>query len=93
MREERAERIAGLLSSIVSGETLRLTPYDTFHRRYSAPQEAAADISRALFGVFRNGHVSSRYLTVQYDTPVTFVPSDDVKVGEPLLVFEVPDSA
>lgn len=91
VRDERAERIAGLLSSISRGETLRLTPYDTFHRRYEAPQDAAADIGRSLFGVFRNGHVSSRTLTIQYDSPVTFAPTDDVEVGEPLMHIEVPD--
>ncbi len=90
LREKRRERIAGVLANITSGETIRMTVYDDFHGRYNAPQEAAIDVSRALFGVFRNGHISSRILTVQYDTPVYFAPTDDLEVGEPVLDIDVP---
>jgi len=89
-REVRGERIAGVLSSIVSGQTVRFTEYDHFHRGFKSPQEVAVDVSRALFGVFANGHVSERILTVQYDTPTTFAPTDDISVGERVVNIDVP---
>jgi len=89
-REARGERIAGILSSIVSGQTVRFTEYDHFHRGFKSPQEVAIDVSRALFGVFANGHVSDRILTVQYDTPTTFAPTGDITVGERVVNIDVP---
>jgi len=89
-RAQRAERIAGVLACIASGETLSMTRYNRSHHEYEDPQDFAIDSSRAIFGVFTNGHVSDRTLTIQYDTPVTFAPTDDVKVGEHLMRIDVP---
>lgn len=87
VRGQRAERIAGVLADIVSGQTLSLTEYDSFHRRYNSPEEVAMDLSRAVFGVFRNGHVSDRVLTVQYDKPDTYLARD---YGEKAMAIDVP---
>jgi hypothetical protein len=90
LRQERAKRIAGILAIITSGETVRMTEYNYFNNQYEEPKEVTVDVNRALFGVFRNGHISSRILTVQYDTPVYFKPTDDVEVGEPVFDINVP---
>lgn len=81
VREQRTERIAGILAAIVSGQTLSLTEYD------NAPVEVAIDLRRAVFGVFRNGHISDRVLTVQYDRPDTYRSSD---YGEEAVAIDVP---
>lgn len=90
VRQKRAEHIAGLLSAIASGETVSLESYDDIYHKYNLPRYATADVSRALFAAFRNSDISNRTLTIQYGNPVTFA-TDDKKVGEPLVVIEVPD--
>lgn len=90
LRQQRAGRIAGVLASIAAGNTIRLTEYDSFRRCYAEPVETAIDVGRALFGVFRNGYIRSRVLTVQYDTPAYSAPTPDVRLGEPVLSMDVP---
>lgn len=90
LREQRAEHIAGLLAGIVSGQSLELRVYDGFHRRYRETEVLDIDLNRALFGVFRNGHVSTRTLTMQYDSPTTFARTDDTQVGEAVVSLDVP---
>lgn len=91
VRQERAERIAGILADISNGKTVRLIPYDRAMRRHEAPQEITFDITRAMFGVFTNGHISDRVLTVQYDTPVYFAHTPDTQVGERAMQIDVPE--
>lgn len=88
-RAYRAERIAGVLANIVSGQAVVLATIGAF-RRIESTELVDIDLERELYGVFRNGHVSDRTLTVQYDAPVHFAPTDDVAVGEPVLNLNVP---
>lgn len=67
IRKERTERISVVLADIVSGQTLSLVEFDTFHGWYERPVEVSADPERPLFSVFRNSHISSRDLTIQYE--------------------------
>jgi hypothetical protein len=86
LRKERADHIAGILAAIVSGKTITLTKYNTFRREYDVPQEFTVDAGRALFGVFRNSHITSRVLNVQYDTPVDW-PKEET--GESVIALDI----
>jgi hypothetical protein len=91
VREQRAERIAGVLGSLTAGQTLRVTAYDSFRSRYEAPRDIAIDPSRALFGTFVNGHISDRVLTVMYDSPETLASTKNAgSVGEHVMRIDVP---
>jgi hypothetical protein len=87
VREVRKERIAEVLSCGVSGEPLVVAKFDRSQGRYNQWTEVTVDVSRALFGVFRNGHISDRTLTVQYDKPDTYLASD---YGEKVLDIDIP---
>jgi hypothetical protein len=95
VRQERAERIADMLASVVAGETLRVTKY---HGR-ADPQEpqmvafeqvVAFDTTRALFAVFREGHISGRTMTFQYDSPLFLTHNPDAVIGKPVLNISLP---
>jgi hypothetical protein len=89
VRQERAERIAGLLADISTGKTVKLAWHGRSLNRHVAPQETTFDVTRAMFGVFTNGHISDRNLTIQYDTPVYFSHSGE-QVGEQAMRINIP---
>lgn len=92
IRQERAERIADILANIVAGKTVRLTQYNRRNRYYGTPQEATLDVSRAIFGVFANGHISDRTLTIQYDTPVYSATHENpAEIGVPAVNINIPE--
>jgi hypothetical protein len=87
IRAERASKIGGVLADILSGQPIVVTEYDKFHRDFKPPQEVTVDTDRPLYGVFRNSHISSTVLTIQYDRPDTYLSVD---YGPEALSFDVP---
>lgn len=90
LRQERATRIAAVLSAIATGQTIRATQHDRFGYPQGEPVNVTADTGRGLFGQFRNGHISSRVLTIHYDSPHSLVYPYDMQVGTPLVNLDLP---
>jgi hypothetical protein len=67
-RADRAARILGFLKSVISGQELEIEAFNADSVCIPA-QRISVEGGRSLFAVFRNGHLSSRVLTIQYDTP------------------------
>ena len=90
-REKRAKTIVELLGAIVNGQEIELTSIDAFGRGYDEPVTAKAQTDRPLFAVFRNGHISARDLSIQYDSPITFARNEEEQVGEEVMRMILPN--
>jgi|SRR3989344_5061150 len=77
---ERAEQINEFLGKIVTGEEIAIAEHrwDMFGITANAAQ---IDTSREIYALFRNGHVSSRILNVQYDTSDTMGERDNLALS------------
>lgn len=90
LRDERAEKIGEVLDAISSGETISIALHNPFSgsETHFEREEFEIDATRALFGVFRNEHISSRTLHIQYDTPDYKTPRE---AGELVFSLDIPN--
>jgi hypothetical protein len=96
LRQERSARISSVLTAFATGQTIRAARHDRFGKPQGQPTEVAADIGRALFAQFRNGHISSQILTIHYDSSHSIPPDDNAadprhsKLGTPIIDINLP---